>query len=264
MKNILVPVGASDSAMSNLQYAIDLAHQVDANVYAVSVFQEMSNVAGMTKVNEILKTDTENRLREVMAKVDTKDVSVIAHPIKGGIVDGITRFNQHVPVDLMVVSPKSNSISEELYLGNTTGKLLKETNIPMLIVPEGAVFSPPKVMMMAFKNGNFKKEKTLDPVRQFVKYFGVKVNVLLVSTPETTDKMKTQTDNILALQSTCKKVESGTTFQAVIEYFHENDPDIVCVVRRKRGFFKKLMEKNTILKREFHTSKPLLVLQVQK
>jgi hypothetical protein len=38
---------------------------------------------------------------------------------------------------------------------------------------------------------------------------------------------------------------------------------MLCVVRRKRGFFKKLWEKNVVLKKEFFTDKPLLVLQVQ-
>lgn len=264
MKNILVPIGSSENAVSNLQYAIDLAQEVDANVYAVSIFQEMSKAGGLSKVNAIMKADTEERLREVVSQVDKKEVSVITHPIKGGIVDGIIRFNKHVPVDLMVVSPRSNSISEELYLGKTSGKLLKETNIPMLIVPESTVFEKPKTILMAFKNGNFVKKKTLAPVRKFIKYFGVELHVLHVSTPETTEEMKHETENIKSLQTSYTKMESATTFQAVLEHFHQVEPDIVCVVRRKRGFFQKLMERNTILKKEFHTSKPLLVLQVQK
>lgn len=264
MKNILVPIGDSENAVSTLQYAVDLAKETDANVYAVSVFQEMSKVGGLTKVNAIMKADTQERLDEVLSQVDKKGVHVIAHPTKGGVVEGIIRINKHIPVDLMVVSPRSNSISEELYLGHTTGKLLKGTNIPMLIVPEGMKFKKPKTMLMAFKNGKFEKKKTLAPVRQFIKHFGVELHVLHVSTPETSEEMKQETENIKDLQTSYEKTENATTFQAVLEHFHQHEPDILCVVRRKRGFFQKLMEKNTILKKEFHTSKPLLVLQVQK
>jgi len=36
---------------------------------------------------------------------------------------------------------------------------------------------------------------------------------------------------------------------------------LLCVVRRKRGFFAKLWEKNSILKKDFHSSTlPVLVL----
>src|SRR5690606_13774985 len=105
---------------SNLQYAIDMAKEINANVYLVSVFQEFSKVGGLSKVNTILKEESENRLDEIMAMVDTKGVSVIAHPIKGDVLEGIERMNKQVPIDLMVLAPRSNSIKEEVYLGKTS------------------------------------------------------------------------------------------------------------------------------------------------
>ncbi|MCH2489819.1 MAG: universal stress protein [Flavobacteriales bacterium] len=263
MKNILVPVGSAENSVSNLQYAIDLAQETEAYVYVISVFQEVSKVGGLSKVNTIIKEDTENRLNKVLSQVDRKGVTVIAHPIKGGVLESITRFNKHVPIDLMVLSPRSNSIREEVYLGNTSGKIMKQTNIPILVVPEGAKFEQPSTMLMAFKNGTFKKNRTLEPVRQFIKHFGTEVNVLHVETPESTQEMRHVSGKLEKLYDSYTKTENATTFQAVLEHFQRNNPDILCVVRRKRGFFKKLWEKNVVLKKEFHTSKPLLVLQVQ-
>jgi len=262
MKNILVPVGSSQNAVSNLQYAIDLAEEMDAYVYVVSVFKELSKVGGLTKVNAIIKEDTENRLGEVLSKVNKKDVTVIAHPIKGGMLDGVARFNKHVPIDLMVLSPRSNSIREEVFLGNTSGKLLKGTDIPILIVPEGAVFKEPSSILMAFKNGSFEK-KTLEPLRKFSKNFGTEVHLLHVVTPETTEEMKEVSGKVKKMSSSYVVVENATTYQAVLEHHRDHNADMLCVIRRKRGFFKKLWEKNVVLKKEFYTDKPLLVLQVQ-
>ena len=264
MKNILVPVGSSANAVSNLQYAIDLAQSINATVYVVSVFQDLSKVGSLSKLNTVLKEDTENLLDEVVSQVDKKGVTLLAHPIKGEILDGIERVNKQINIDLMVLAPRSNSIKEEVYLGKTSGKLLKHTNIPILVVPEGAKFQPPKTMLMAFKNGTFEHDELLEPVRKFKQSFGTEINVLHVETPETTAEMKVVTDNLKALQTTYTQVEAATTFQAVIEYFQRFNPDMLCVIRRKRGFFKKLWEKNEILKKEFYTSKPLLVLPVQE
>jgi len=75
--------------------------------------------------------------------------------------------------------------------------------------------------------------------------------------------MKTVSERLKKLLTSYKNAESATTFQAMLEHSHGHNPDMFCVVRRKRGFFKKLWEKNVILKKEFYTSKPLLVLQVQ-
>ena len=263
MKNILVPVGSTVNAVSNLQYAIDIAQEVGAFVYAISVFQEFSKVGGLTKVNSIIKEDTQDHLNYVLGEVDHKDVTVIAHPIKGGVVESVERFHKHVKIDLMILSPRSNSLKEDVYLGAVSGKLIKSTNIPALIVPEGANFTRPKRMLMAFKSGSFPKKKTLEPVRAILDSFKTKLQLLHVETPETTEEMRKVSGKLKRLGETYVQSENLTTFQAVIEHFQSHDPDMVCFVRRKRGFFKKLWEKNTVLKKEFYTSKPLLVLSLQ-
>lgn len=264
MKNILVPLGASSTAVDTLQYAIDLAEQTDANVYVISVFQEFSKVGGLSKVNTLLKEDSENRIERALKEVNHKDVSVIAHPIKGEVVEGVRRFNKHVPVDLMILSPRSNSLSDEVYLGKTTGRLVKETNIPVLVVPDGAVFTPPKKILMAFKNGVFTKKSMLGPLPKFIKYFGTNLDLLHVKTPETTPDMEVVSGKLQKLQNSYTRTENATTYQGVLEHFQAHNPDMICVVRRKRGFFKKLWEKDAVFKREFYTTKPLLILGVQQ
>ena len=190
MKNILVPIGSNDNAVGNLQYAIDLAYHWDAYVYVFSAFRELSKVGGLAKVNAIIKEDCENRLQEVLDKVDKKGVTVIDHPVKGSVLETVVRFNKHVSIDLMVLSPKSNSIREEVYLGKTTGNLVKNTNIPALIVPEGDVFKGPETILMAFKDGNFKHKSMLEPLKKFMVHFGSEIKLLHVSTPESTPQMQ--------------------------------------------------------------------------
>jgi len=264
MKNILVPLGTSSSSVDTLQYAIDFAQEIDANVYVISIFQEFSKVAGMAKVNTLLKEESENRIDEALKNVDKKDISVIAHPIKGGIIEGVLRFNKHVPVDLMILSQRSNSVSEEEYLGKTTGALVKETNIPVLILPDGTVFKKPGSILMAFKNGVFPKKSMLDPMRAIRMAFNTKLNLLHVHTPAVTEDMKRLSKKLEKLSTSYTVSVNATTYQGVLENYKAFNPDMICVVRRKRGFFKKLWEKGAVLKKEFYTTKPLLILGVQE
>ncbi len=264
MKNILVPLGSSSTGVDTLQYAIDIAEKIDANVYVISVFQEYSKVGGLTKVNTLLKEESENRIDKALEQVNHKGVSVIAHPIKGEVLEGVERFNKHVPVDLMVLSPRSNSIREEVYLGKTTGRLVKETNIPVLVVPDGSSFSAPKRILMAFKDGVFSKKSMLEPLPKFLNHFNSTLDLLHVKTPASTPEMETVSGKLQKLQSTYTKTENATTYQGVLEHYKTHNPDMICVVRRKRGFFKKLWEKNVVLKKEFFTTKPLLILGAQK
>jgi len=263
MKNILVPLGSSSTGVDTLQYAIDLAQEADANVYVISVFQEFSKVGGLSKVNSLLKEDSENRISKALKKVDFKGISVIAHPIKGEVLEGVKRFNKHVPVDLMVLSPRSNSINEDVYLGKTTGGLVKGTNMPVLIVPDGAIFRGPKKILMAFKNGVFSKKSMLEPLPKLIKLFNTSLDLLHVKTPTSTLEMERVSGKLERLQNSYTRTENATTYQGVLEHFQSNNPDMICVVRRKRGFFKKLWEKGTVLKKEFYTTKPLLILAAQ-
>jgi len=261
MKNILVPIGASKSAINTLQYAIDLASEIDANVYVISIFQEFSKAGGLSKVNTIMKEDSENAIAKALKATDHKNVSVIAHPIKGNPVDGVMRLCSHIAIDLMVLAPRTNSINEEVYLGRTTGKLVKNTDIPVMIVPSDSKFAWPKSILMAFKDGRFNAEGVLDPLKFIVENSKADLNLLHVKTPTATPEMEEIVEGLKSEASSYKNTVNGTTYQGVLEHFQAFNPDMVCVVRRQRGFFKKLWEKNVVLKREFYTTKPLLILR---
>ena len=83
MKNILVPVGTTDNTVTNLKVAIGLASMSGARVYLINTYKEFSRVAGLTKVNQLVIEDSEEELDQVLAQVDTKNVEVIARPVKG-------------------------------------------------------------------------------------------------------------------------------------------------------------------------------------
>ena len=67
-------------------------------------------------------------------------------------------------------------------------------------------------------------------------------------------------DQLKLIESSLTISESATTFQGVLTHFLTQNPDMLCVFRRKRGFFKKLWEKNSITKSEFNCTIPLLIL----
>jgi hypothetical protein len=58
-----------------------------------------------------------------------------------------------------------------------------------------------------------------------------------------------------------KTTENATIFQGVLEHLHEFEPDMLCVIRRTRGFFSRLFEKDVIYKKDFESRIPLLVLK---
>ncbi len=264
MKNILVPVGSSKNAVSHLQYAVDFAKSFGAKLYIVQVYNVYTKAGTMIKVDHILERESQEFLDGLVAKIDTKGVDVVTRVLKGKLAPTLELACKKGDIDLIIVEPRTNSIKDEVFLGRTSGKIIKQTQIPALIVPEGYTFKPVSRILMAVKSAIIRKEGVLLPLKSFQDNFKAIVNLLLVKTPYYKEGDFDINDELSAMITNTTTTENATTFQGVLEHFQQNDPDMLCVVRRKRGFFAKKWEKNVIVKKDFHSTRPVLVLSGMK
>ena len=261
MKNILVPVGESENAKNLVQYAIDFSAAFDATLYVVQVYNVYTKAGTMIKVDHIIEREGQESLKQLISELDTKGVTVIPRTIKGALIETLELAAKHNSIDLIMIEPKTTSIKDEVFLGKTSGKIIKKTNIPTLIVPEDYTFKPFNKILMAMKSTVIKRVGVLNPLQVIKTHFQATVNLLLVKTSNYKEGDFEENDELLEMVNNTTTTENATTFQGVLEHFQSNNPDMLCVVRRKRGFFAKKWEKNTILKKNFHSSKPVLVLR---
>lgn len=262
MKNILVPVGTSENVTSHLQYAIDFAKVFGAKVYVVQIYNVYTKAGTLVRVDDILEKASTEYLHSVVDKVDTKGVEVFIKSFKGNLVDTLQLVSETFSIDLVLIEPRTNSIEEVVYLGKTSGKMVKQTDLPILIVPEGIGFKPFSKVMVAMKSAKIKRENVLTPLIDIKNKFKSLLTLMLVKTPYHKEGDFDVNAELKALVDEQINTESPTTFQAVLENHKIYNPDLLCVVRRKRGFFSSLWEKNTILKKDFHSSNiPVLVLR---
>ena len=261
MKHILVPIGSTQNAQSTLQYAIDFAAEINADVLVFRAYKAKSKAGTMVNMTAIIERETNLYLRTMVSAVDRKNVDVKLISSKGSVVESVEAIDHEIGIDLVIVGAKSNSIKEEIFLGATAGSIVKNSNLPVLTVPEGYVYKPIKNILLAFKSGIVKSKTALNPLKFIVKNLKPDVHSLLVKTAGYKDEDLVLDKDLAEIQTTFTTTENATTFQGVLEHFKTHNPDMLCVFRRKRGFFKKLWEKNIILKQEFHTSIPLLILK---
>jgi nucleotide-binding universal stress UspA family protein len=264
MQNILVPIGSNESAQKTLQFAIDFASEIEANIFVFRAYSPISKTGTMINVNSIIERETSLYLRTLVNAVDTKNIEVKLISAKGSVIESVNSIDEEIGIDLIIMCAKSNSIREEIYLGKTAGSLVKQTEIPMLVIPEGYVYSPINTLLMAFRSGIVSKKAALKPLQFIVEKFHPKVDLLLVKTPDYTEEDLLIDKSLEKVQNSLTITENASTFQGVLEHLNSFKPDMLCVFRRKRGFFKKLWEKSTILKSEFYTTVPLLILKGKK
>ncbi|WP_242130918.1 universal stress protein [Aestuariivivens marinum] len=264
MKNILVPVGSSKNALSHLQYAVDFAKFFGAKLFVVQVYNVYTKAGTMIKVDHIIERESLEFLNNLVSKIETKGVEVIVKTLKGKLIDTLELACKAAEVDLVLIEPRTNSIRDEVFLGKTSGKIIKQMQVPALIVPEGYSFSQPTNILMAIKSAIIKKKGVLNPLKDIKTRFNAVVDLLLVKTPYYKEGDFNVNNDLKSLVNNITKTENATTFHGVLRHYESHNPDMLCVVRRKRGFFTKKWEKNTILKKAFHSTIPVLVLSGMK
>ena len=264
MNNILVPLGTSSDANKTLQYAVDFATDYGANVYIMDVFMVTSGTGSLVNVHKKVADSSRENIKEIVAKIDTKGLNIKIATYNGDIIDGLQQIKKELGIDLIILAPRSNILNEEFYLGYTSGRIIKQTNIPTLIVPKGTIYKPVKNILTAFKSGVLKRTKILQPLINIKNKNNANVNLLLVKTPKYTEEDLQVNTALLDISKNLTITENATTYLGVLEHFQNKQPDMLCVFRRKRGFFKKLWEKSTILKSEFFAPIPVLILSVKK
>ncbi len=265
MKNILVPIGTSPDSHETLQYAVDFASEFSSEIFVMEVFSVSGKTGNLGNVIEKVAESSKERLIEIIDKVDSKNVVIKIATYNGDIISGLKDIDKELGIDLIILSTRSNDIQqEELYLGNTSGRIIKQTDIPTLIVPKRSVFKPYKTILAAFKSGILKRNRILNPLVDIKRKFKSDVSLLLVKTPGYSDEDLKINTALLDISSQLTLTENATTYLGVTEHFQAQHPDLLCVFRRKRGFFKTLWEKNTIAKAEFYAPVPVLVLSVKK
>lgn len=261
MKNILVPVGSSKNALSHLQYAVDFAEAFGAKLFIVQVYNVYTKAGTMIKVDHIIERESKAFLKDLVSKIDTKSVDVVIKTLKGKFIDTLELASKAANIDLILVEPRTNSIKEEVFLGKTSGKIIKQTQIPALIVPEGYTFKPVSNILLAVKSAIIKKDDALNPLISIKNNFTALVNLLLVKTPYYKEDDFVVDNKLSDTVNSITETENATTFQGVLQHLQSYNPDMLCVVRRRRGFFTKKWEKNVILKKDFSSAIPVLVLR---
>ena len=114
---------------------------------------------------------------------------------------------------------------------------------------------------MTIKSGSIKSISTLDLLIKIKNTFSSTIHLLQVKTPKLDAKDLELNKTLEGLISQHIPTINATVYQGVLEHVREEDPDLLCVIRRKRGFFKKLWENDRVKKIDFDSHIPLLVLK---
>lgn len=250
MKRFLVPISSLREKKATLIYAIDFAKAVGAEmIYGI-------------QLNEIKEED---HLEEIIAHAAKQGISINFRFFEGDTLEYIIEFCEDFNIDLIVASARTPKTNDKSYLGELSGSIVKKTEMPVLLIPENYKYKSIHVVATAIKSGIIKTKGATIPLEQLLLATKAEMTLLQVKTPSYLPEDLMFDKDLAILTSKYYSSENATLFQGVLEYMHVINPDIICVFRRKRGFFEKLWSDitldHTVNKEDFESRVPLLVLK---
>lgn len=136
VRRILVPIDFSENSQAALQYAVETAGQLGAEVALVHVVEDLPYTEGwMSPRRDSDFEPTSRRLREELREMG-RGHDCVAEPIVrvGHAGDEIVAAAREVQADLIILSSQGYTGRREMLLGGVAERVLHHAPCPVLVV----------------------------------------------------------------------------------------------------------------------------------
>jgi nucleotide-binding universal stress UspA family protein len=199
-KVIMAPTEGSDAERAALSVAVKLAQRFDAELRLVRVlsaplvFETDAPPTSVETIDQVIRDERLARLRKLEA-LGTElrvlgEIRVITALEDGPIAPALRDYAKKFNVDLIVMSSHSRGGLKRVALGSVTDYLLRQTNVPVLVVKPPVSFigaTPEETVgrIVVPLDGSALAEQILSEVAALALRLNSSVVLLHVLTPET-------------------------------------------------------------------------------
>ncbi len=271
MNKILVPTDFSKAANNALDYAISLAKKMNLDVLLLNAYSmPRSGSAVMIDVSDMLKKDSETKLKEEVDRVEASlgSVNLEARAHNGMAVPTISHVCSTEDIAYIVMGTTGATGLKETFIGSNTASLIRETNVPLIAVPESfSTMTDDFHVAISTDLRHLDSANVFNPLKKMVKQEGGTVHLINISEdltkvdPTNFVAEAIDVDDIFAgIDHSFKFIENKDIEEGILNYIGEGDVTMLVVVSRKRNFFERLFHKSISKKLTMHSPVPIMVL----
>ncbi|MGB3851974.1 MAG: universal stress protein [Tunicatimonas sp.] len=274
IRRILVPTDFSLTANNALIYALDLAKEVEAQVFILHVYHIPSAAvtaaypAGYYEAVSMdeLKEEADQRMKKL--KRDYLYATKVPYECLtqlGPAVDIIARTAEEKNVDLIVMGTQKAE-KAKAWLGSVTTDTVKSSHYPVLAVPHEAHFERPRTLLLATSLTQLPELGELDTLKTIAKEFEATIDVLYVRkeeadlTREQTEGREALEDYLLGIPHQFHFASSENVNDGIQQYMDQCQAELLVMIPQHRSFLDSLLHSSHTKQMVFHTHKPLLAI----
>ena len=269
METILIATDFSPAARNALVYGIELAKSIQAKIALLHVCQPILSAADMfvvTTEEELMKS-SEELLRKEVHDLPNQDTLAIEYFVEEGLPSEVIKWvAKSVKAKWMVIGMKGGSQIIPKIFGSTATSLCSNPNVPLIVVPQDARFTPPKTIALASDISDETDIKIIDPLEEF----GIKFNSAMYVVRVIKKEMNEVVERLLRpsrikwhykdLHPSFHFLNDNDVAHAMNKFVTEQSVDLVAMIAHERNIVERIFVKSNIKNMIFHSRVPLIIL----
>jgi nucleotide-binding universal stress UspA family protein len=255
MKTIIIPTDFSPIATNAMNYGVNMAMAIHANVLLLHVYQipvAVSDVPVVMVSADELKNDAEEKLtteKENIEHVTSGKVKIYTEARLGDVVDELEELCSNIKPFSVVMGTKGTTAVERIMFGSNTLTAIRHLTWPVICVPPGKEYGP-GIKKIGFAC-DFNKVVETTPVhfvKDIVREFNAELHVLNVDyenkhfkpdVPEQSLLLHTMLEDI---NPKYHFIENKNVEEGINEFAEKNNLDLIISIPKKHklleGIFK--------------------------
>ncbi len=272
METILIPIDFSEASKRVAEYAIQFAKERNAKLILFHVFHipvyAGDDLSFMPPYDELEKG---NLIAMAQFEKELREKYTFANPIEniiksGFLINEIADIVEENDISLIIMGiSEAGKLSEILLSSNSVG-VIKNTNCPTLIVPEGVSYRSINTIVFACDDIEKIAETTVaKQIKGFVELFNSKLIVLtVVDSFENLDQevlLEAKKEVLFeGLNYSVLFIEGDNLVKNINDFIEKNNADLLIMIPRKHTVFSKLFRESNTKKMAFNSHIPLLAI----
>jgi nucleotide-binding universal stress UspA family protein len=265
VKRFLVPTDFSENAENALVAAIELAEKVNGQIIVVHTYKLIQRAGTFIGVEEMMRKDAEKDMAILLDKyreVALKGIQLTGNVIKGAIEYVVSHMVKESDIDLVVMGTQGSSGLKEVFIGSATNNVIRRTKAPVLAIPSDFTFRPFDRITIAVDGKGVDDISTYNPLLDIAKTFDSSISIIHISSDESEVYLQPELNDFFKeFSPTTEIIISNDISQAFQDFAKKNKSNLLCLLKRDRGFFDNIFHVSQTTKSIFYSELPLLILR---
>ena len=275
MKHILVPIDFSKESKCAAKVAAKLAKKIDADIFLLhildmpeGVVDAMAGGDNSTPASLLFMKKVHERFDELKAEPFFDGLKINEKVQFDKTFDAIIEESKKDHIDLIVMGSTGASGLKEIMVGSNTEKIVRHSDVPVLVVKKGSADVDFNSIVFASDFGADSKTKFQDVI-DFANVFDAKLHLLYVNTPHkfnSTKKISTTMANYIAdfdIKDFDTYIYNEITVEkGILNYTDEIGADLIALNTHGRSGLSSFFNSSVSQDLANHALKPIITFKI--